>query len=156
MISYSEVPGNLISMALKGNFDVIGHGCNCLSTMGAGIAPQMASTFGCDKFPMELQGPDIGKLGKIDYQHANSGGHDFHVVNIYSQYSYATRSNPKPFDYLAFTTALGTMNEVFKGKHIGLPKIGAGLAGGDWNRIKEIIQTQLKDCKVTVVLYDGK
>jgi len=38
--------------------------------------------------------------------------------------------------------------------HIGLPKIGAGLAGGDWNRIKEIIKTELTDCKVTVVIYD--
>ena len=41
---------------------------------------------------------------------------------------------------------------MFSGKHIGLPKIGAGLAGGDWNIIKKIIQTELKDCKVTVVI----
>ena len=46
------------------------------------------------------------------------------------------------------------MNHVFKGKHIGLPQIGAGLAGGDWNRIKNIIQTELTDCKVTVVIYN--
>jgi O-acetyl-ADP-ribose deacetylase (regulator of RNase III) len=35
-----------------------------------------------------------------------------------------------------------------------MPKIGAGLAGGDWNRIKKIIQTELKDCKVTIVIYN--
>jgi O-acetyl-ADP-ribose deacetylase (regulator of RNase III) len=45
------------------------------------------------------------------------------------------------------------INHTFKGKHIGLPKIGAGLAGGDWNRIKTIIQTELKDMKVSVVIY---
>lgn len=27
------------------------------------------------------------------------------------------------------------------------------LAGGDWDRIKEIIQEELKDCEVTVVIY---
>ena len=35
----------------------------------------------------------------------------------------------------------------------GIAAIGAGLAGGDWNRIKAIIQTELKDCDVTVVIY---
>jgi hypothetical protein len=31
--------------------------------------------------------------------------------------------------------------------------IGAGLGGGNWNRIKEIIRYGLRDCKVTVVIY---
>jgi O-acetyl-ADP-ribose deacetylase (regulator of RNase III) len=46
------------------------------------------------------------------------------------------------------------MNRVFKGMRIGLPQIGCGLAGGDWNRVKEIIQRELKDMDVTVVIYD--
>jgi O-acetyl-ADP-ribose deacetylase (regulator of RNase III) len=45
------------------------------------------------------------------------------------------------------------INHQFKGKKIGFPQIGAGLASGDWNRIKTIIQTELKDCEVTVVIY---
>jgi O-acetyl-ADP-ribose deacetylase (regulator of RNase III) len=45
------------------------------------------------------------------------------------------------------------INSIFSGKHIGLPQIGAGLAGGDWNKIKKIIQDELKDCKVTIVIY---
>lgn len=31
----------------------------------------------------------------------------------------------------------------------------ANLAGGDWNRIKTIIQTELRDCEVTIVKWDG-
>ena len=54
MINY--VDGDLIKLAKVGKFDVIVHGCNCLSTMGAGIAPQMAAAFGCDKFEMEMWG----------------------------------------------------------------------------------------------------
>jgi ribonucleoside-diphosphate reductase beta chain len=44
MINYTD--GDLITLAKAGKFDVIAHGCNCHSTMGAGIAPQMAKAFG--------------------------------------------------------------------------------------------------------------
>ena len=46
------------------------------------------------------------------------------------------------------------MNHIFKGKHIGLPKIGSHLAGGDWEIIKDIIKEELKDCKITIVIYN--
>ena len=42
----------------------------------------------------------------------------------------------------------------YSGKKIGLPKIGAGLAKGDWNIIESIIAEELKDENVTIVLFD--
>jgi len=36
------------------------------------------------------------------------------------------------------------INHIFAGKHIGLPLIGAGLAGGDWDRIRVIIKKRIK------------
>lgn len=169
--TYTEVDGNLIKLALAGKFDVIAHGCNCHSKMGAGIAPQMARAFGCDRFSMELWGSDINKLGNIDYQrfvlgentvwsleHAknNRNEPELTVVNAYTQFNYGRNhadGDLKPLDYEALTLCMRKLNVEFAGKHIGLPKIGAGLAGGDWNRIKEIIKNELKDCKVTVVNY---
>lgn len=148
-----ELKGDLIEFALNGMFEVIVHGCNCLSTMKAGIAPQMAAAFGCDKFPMELEGPNITKLGNIDYKQINNS---LTVVNAYTQYKYGMNhkdGDKIPFDYEAFTICMRKMNIVFKGKHIGLPKIGAGLAGGDWSIIKSIIEKELKDCEVTIVIY---
>lgn len=114
---------------------------------------------------------NINKLGQIDYQdiyiNTKTGrllmGYslpkpDFiktlTVVNAYTQYK--TGAASKPLDYEALTLCMRKMNHEFKGKHIGLPLIGAGLAGGDWERIKQIIQTELKDCKVTIVHYDKK
>ena len=79
-----------------------------------------------------------------------------YIVNSYTQYLYGKNHADgvsKPLDYDALTLCMRKINHVFKGKHIGLPTIGAGLAGGDWNRIKSIIQTELKDCDVTVVIY---
>lgn len=168
---YKEVEGNLIILALEGRFDVIAHGCNCMCQMGAGIAPQMAASFGCNKYPLEhkdYQG-DINKLGQIDYvqglvladkrfvrywqEHmiALQGSHRLTVVNAYTQYRWNAKG--KPLDYEALTLCMRKMNHEFEGSHIGLPQIGAGLAGGNWATIKSIIQTELKDCDVTVVIY---
>lgn len=168
---YQEVEGDLITLAKQGEFEVITHGCNCLSNMGAGIAPQMAKAFGVDKFEMELWGPNIQKLGCIDWQimvlgenniwniedHKNNRNEPtIAVVNSYTQFRYGRNHKDgisKPLDYEALALCMRKINYVFRGKHIGLPKIGAGLAGGDWNQIKKIIQTELKDMKVSVVIY---
>ena len=170
MINY--VDGDLIKLAKEGIFDVIAHGCNCLSTMGAGIAPQMAAAFGCDKFEMEMWGPSIDKLGNIDWKtflleknntftidlgEGNPDkGTELVVVNAYTQYSYGRNHSDgvaQPFDYEAFTICMRKINRVFRGNHIGMGKIGSGLAGGDWNRIENIISTELIDCEVTIVNY---
>lgn len=171
MGKYVEIEGDLIELALNGEFDVISHGCNCLSTMGAGIAVAMKNTFGCDKFEMETWGRTIEKLGCIDYQTFVLGKNahwslldadnklnepELTVVNSYTQYHYGKNhldGVSSPVDYEAITLCMRKMNHIFKGKHIGLPLIGCGLAGGDWDKVKEIIQRELKDCDVTIVHY---
>lgn len=174
MENYNEIEGDLITLAKEGKFDVIAHGCNCHSVMGAGLAPQMARAFGCDKFEMELWGSDINKLGNIDYQtfvlgekaiwnledaDNKKGETELTVINAYTQFSFGknhANGISKPIDYEALTLCMKKINHEFKGKHIGLPLIGAGLAGGDWEKIKEIIQRVLSDCNVTVVNYKPK
>ena len=167
----NRIDGDLIRLAKEGKFDVIAHGCNCMSTMGAGIAPQMAKAFGCDRFEMETWGRDINKLGNIDYGTVVFGEKDIlsledaknnrnepklTIVNAYTQYNYGRNHKDgatAPFDYEAFTLCMRKINSVFGGKHIGLPKIGAGLAGGDWDRIEKIIKAELWACEVTIVNY---
>lgn len=154
-MKYEEVDGDLISLALNGEFDVIAHGCNCFCRMKRGIAPLMATTFGCDKFIKESKSfeGDINKLGQIDYILYNiAPNRNMHVVNAYTQYLFDI--NSPQLDYEALTLCLRKINLLFKGDSIGLPRIGAGLAGGDWERIKTIIQQELKDCDVTVVIYN--
>lgn len=173
-MKYQEIEGDLIQLALEGKFDVITHGCNCFCTMGAGIAPQMAKAFDADKFPMEsvVYKGDINKLGAIDYNltHFKKGQRVYYngvttefnvdfsitVVNAYTQYGFGRNhenGTERPLDYEALTLCMKKINHQFKGKHIGLPLIGCGLAGGDWNRVKAIIQQELKDCNVTIVHY---
>lgn len=178
MGKYKEVKGDLIVLALEGNFDVIAHGCNCFCNMGAGIAPQMARAFGCDKFPLEdkeYRG-DHTKLGLIDFKIRMLPGDlpvvatsllvpkytpdykPLYVVNAYTQYGYGRNhkfGSEKPLDYEALDSCLQRINRTFAGKKVGLPQIGCGLAGGDWKLVKEMIQTRLSDCDVTIVIFNG-
>lgn len=180
-MKYQEIEGNLIDLALKESFDVIVHGCNCFCLMRNGLAPQMAKAFGCDKFSLELSEyenefgdmiptnnvGDVNKLGQIQYKilgiknekvywafSTDSDIHKLAVVNAYTQFKYGTNhpdGDEKPFDYDAFTLCMRKINVRFKNKHIGLPRIGTGLAGGDWETIKQIITKELTDCDVTIV-----
>lgn len=169
---YNEVDGDLLVEALNGSFDVIVQGNNCFNTQGSGLAPQFVKAYQSDTFKMELSGKgDINKLGQIDYEpryledgkwvkYPDENGkwvkHKMYVVNAYTQYNYGAYrkgGSEKPVDYDAIIMVMRKINHIFKGKHIGLPKISSGLAGGDWNTIKDIIQKELKDCKVTVVNY---
>lgn len=168
------IKGDLIQLALQGHFDVITHGCNCFCTMGAGIAVPMKQYFKCDTFPMEASQfkGDINKLGTIDYMIHNLvlnkpiklgnlnllapdfGGQDLIVINSYTQYRYGYNhpdGDRKPVDYEAITLCMRKINHEFKGKSIGLPKIGCGLAGGDWDIVKRILERELKNMDVTVV-----
>ena len=171
---YQEVDGDLIELALAGNFDVISHGCNCHCVMGAGIAPKMATSFGCDEFKMENNNScgDVNKLGTIDYElklvhdkvayseksenlmlNKNLEYKRLYVVNSYTQFGFGSKSKKPPVDYEAIRLCLRKINSIFEGFHIGLPQIGCGLAGGDWDIVKKIIQEELIDCNVTVVIF---
>ena len=169
VMKFDIIKGDLIKLALKGNFDVITHGCNCMSAMGAGIAPQMARAFGADKFKMEIESTGIKKLGNIDFKkltilengtgvvdyHDNWVGQTIYVVNSYTQ-EFPGKPNKKygiPLDYDALILCMRKINKTFGGLHIGLPWIGCGLAGGDKNEVEYILKEELIDMDVTIVEY---
>lgn len=151
------IQGDLIKLALKGNFDVIGHGCNCFNTMGAGIAPQIAKAFpDAYKADQLSEIGDYNKLGNYTIGcHEILPGEVIAVLNLYTQYYYR-RPSPKssiPLDYDALRLCLRKVNMEFNGYHIGLPWIGCGLAGGNQERVQNIIEEELTHMVVTIVEY---
>lgn len=160
--SYREVDGDLILFAKKGEFEVIAHGCNCFCKMKRGLAYQMDKEFDCNSPQVYMKEHprtegDVTKLGTIEGNYAapiiscKSNGGFLKVVNMYTQYHYSDKG--KPFDYEAFTSCLRHLNTDYAGKTIGLPRIGTGLAGAEWEIVREIIKEELKDCYVTIVTF---
>lgn len=152
------VQGDIIQLAMSGNYDVVVHGCNCFCRQRRGLAPQMALAFGTHKFSKEdvAYVGYIDKLGSIDYEHMYlPNNNELIVVNAYTQYHWELPSVfGIPLDYDALNLCLTKINRHFKGKHVLLPKIGCGLAKGDWVRVYGSIRTRLVDCDVTVVEYN--
>lgn len=151
------VKGNLLDLAAEGKFDIIVHGANCLCTFGSGIAKQIK-----DRYPkayladqMTEKGDKL-KLGKFTQAYIsgfrenknkitrNLGWHyNFTIINAYTQYGFHPR-NKVHADYEAITNVFKQIKMLYDMNpqapcRIGIPKIGAGLAGGDWDIIEGII-----------------
>jgi O-acetyl-ADP-ribose deacetylase (regulator of RNase III) len=146
--------GDLIEMARKGQFDVVVHGCNCFCTMGAGIAKSIAAAFP-EALSVDRQTTkgDRSKLGTCSVAQVERSGVKLSVVNAYTQYDYRG-SGPK-VEYDAVRLCMRWIRDRFESARIGIPKIGAGLAGGDWVTIEKIVREELGDREVTVVEFSA-
>lgn len=144
--------GDLIQLAMDGKFDVIVHGCNCFCAMGAGIALSIR-----DNFPeayvadLETDMGDKSKLGTYSSAILNRNGNIFRVVNGYTQFSYTGPGTLVEYD--AIEKVFFRIKQEFQGQKIGYPKIGAGLAKGDWEKISDIIDKTLEGEDHTLVEY---
>lgn len=143
-----EITGDLILQSDL--FEVIVHGCNCFCAMNSGIAPQIKSKWP-EAFEVDCETivGDKSKLGTISFTNNTSPI----IVNAYTQYEFGT--DKRNCDYNALESCMQLIKKNFTGKKIGMPKIGAGLAGGNWNIIKDIIQRELEDEEVTIILWNN-
>jgi len=147
-----KIKGNLIEMGKNGQFDVIVHGCNCWNEMGAGIAKAIRENFPeAYQADQKTKPGDKNKLGTCTSATSQFGDHSLVVVNAYTQFNYQKEKDEVLVDYDAVRSCLRWIKENFSGKRIGLPKIGAGLAGGDWEVISRMIDEELADEDVTLV-----
>lgn len=152
-----KVDGNLISMALNGDFDVIIHGSNCMNTMGSGIALEIKNNFpSAYDADQKTKKGDSKKLGTYTSSLITlESGKKLTVVNAYIQYKYG-REGYLYSDYNAIRKVMKKINKDFKGSSIGIPRIGAGLANGCWATISGIIKSELSDAKVTLVNFNNE
>jgi O-acetyl-ADP-ribose deacetylase (regulator of RNase III) len=146
------VQGDLIQLALDREFDVIVHGCNCQCTMGAGIARVIKATFP-EAFAADQATAkgDRDKLGTISFATVTRDEHEITVVNGYTQFDWRGRGIKA--DYDAIRGVMAQVKQRFGDRKIGYPKIGAGLAKGDWDTIAGIISEELDGVDHTLVEY---
>ena len=149
-----KIHGDLLTFALEGRFDLIVHGCNCQCQMGAGIAKTIKSLFPeAYAADCKTEKGSREKLGSTSQALIVRPGAEFVIVNAYTQFHW--RGAGVKADYDAIRAVMRTIKSTHGGKRIGYPRIGAGLAGGDWATIAAIIDVELDGEDHTLVEYQA-
>lgn len=156
MLHYKE--GDL----LKSDCTTILHQANCFSIMGGGIAKSIAEIY-----PEALEVDKNSsynphdKFGKFTGVTLDSG---VTIVNLYGQHNLGRRETEfktkdrvkmlrKALDSFLYSAKSGLAPNVNLEK-VGVPYgIGCGLAGGDWNVVKNILQSESENHKVDIYVY---
>lgn len=145
MIEY--VKGNILDTDCV----LIAHGCNAQGVMGSGVAKAIR-----DKWPVayekyreeyELYGLKLGDViwARIEGTEQYSSRW---VLNCITQ-EYYGRDGNRYVNYGAIAKAFYEISCSMP-QTIAIPKIGAGLGGGDWNIIAEIIEGMMGEHKIKV------
>lgn len=135
---------------LNSGEQIVVHGCNCFNNMGSGIAKQVREEFpeAWEADQATIPG-DVSKMGTYTTAVLKNGTR---LINAYTQYHYSrTQVN---LDYVALELAfMNICNDFPDANVIAMPKIGAGLAGGDWNKIEKILETVSNKWNKTFRVY---
>lgn len=141
------VKGDLLQTELRH----IIHGCNSRGVMGSGVAKLIR-----DKYPqayrdyVDMYNSYGLKIGNI----VTSTQPDKKIIyNAITQENYGRRSDTVYVSYWAIAEVFRQI-EQWDIKAIAMPKIGAGLANGDWNVIEGIIENTLVHTKPYVYVLE--
>ena len=127
---------------------VICHGCNARGSMGAGFALAVRKTYpvAFDRYRAVFL--DQGKrleLGQCIWVDCPDGRT---VINAVTQADYGRDPNVVYVSYDAVSAVMQQIDVWTKtrggAQTVAFPKIGAGLANGDWSVIEKIIETEAR------------
>lgn len=153
------VKGDAVKALQEGQINFLVHGVNCQGVMASGIAKQIRETF------PECYGRYIEYTAERKKHNAPVKPGDVQlwirsgrvIANLYSQDNYGYNGN-RYCSYDGIEVGLRHLrDEVLEAQDIvGMPKIGAGLGGGDWNIIQSIILSVFPDRDILVFELDNK
>jgi O-acetyl-ADP-ribose deacetylase (regulator of RNase III) len=147
------VKGDLIKLAKQGVFDVIVHGCNCFNIMGAGIAAQIAKEFPeayqADEEAFESKTNRLGDFSAAYIPKRDDMVKSLCVINAYTQLY------PGPCaSYRAIIDVFERLSvSIHKDSKIGIPAIGCGIGGLDWDEVSRMIDATMPHHDLTFVEY---
>lgn len=156
------VKGNLVKMMIQAvehdtsssRKTFFTHGCNCHAAMGSGIAPQIAKAFPQveeqDRLFHNLMHRNNRPAFMLGEARPVSLSQNVTVFNSYTQYYPGKDFRPQ-----ALVNAFKAINTMIEGHTLIIPRIGAGVAGGDWEEISKLIDSVTPDVNIIVVDWDG-
>lgn len=135
-----EIKGNLLDTHCK----LIAHGVNAQGIMGSGVAkalytkwPEIKTSY--RNYSRIFSRPDM-LLGSVHITHLED---DIKVANCFTQQNYGSDGQI----YLSYKALAKCIEDLYKYavandyKEIAMPRIGCGLAGGNWTLVKEMLKT---------------
>lgn len=145
MIEYKS--GDLLNVK-KG---IIVHGCNAQGVMGSGVAKAIRAKYPevYDRYCVDLEHfkETSDPMGQLSFYRASL---DIIIVSAITQETYG-RTGDKFVSYDAIDKAFKFIRNLVGDNSalpVHIPKIGAGLGGGDWNIIEAIINANMKEVPV--------
>lgn len=92
-------------------------------------------------------------LGEVQFVSVSS---DTWVANMIGQRDIRPHKGVPPVRYEAIRTALSKVAAfaASKGASVHMPRIGSGLAGGDWAQVAAIVKDELLDKSIATYVYD--
>ena len=135
--------GNLLTSGEK----IIGHGVNCRGVMGSGIALQIKerwpNTERVYKQHCSSRSWDRDMLGSV----LVTNEPDITICNIFTQFY--TSKDFRTVSYDAIADGFANLDQLNFGR-VAIPKIGAGLGGGHWYSIVELIHHYAPNTEIVV------
>jgi O-acetyl-ADP-ribose deacetylase (regulator of RNase III) len=137
---------------------VIAHVCNDRGGWGRGFVRAISARWGEPEKAYRLwyrdrRGNDFG-LGAVQVVQVMP---DVWVANLVAQHGVVTsRSTRPPIRYEAVRQSLDALAEqvLVLGASVRMPRIGCGLAGGDWGLVEPIVKAGLVDRGISVTVYN--
>lgn len=152
MINY--VIGDATDPQANGN-KVIVHVCNNIGAWGAGFVKAISAKWSePEEYFREWSGYGVAGnyfLGQVQYVQVES---DIWVANMVAQNGIRSADNPIPLDYVSLKYCLTEVADTARWMEMSvhMPRIGCGLAGGKWDKVRPVINSTMSDLSVTV--YD--
>ena len=143
------IVGDITETELK----YIAHGVNCQNVMGSGVAKALFTKWldvktEYHKFCALVAQTPEERLGSAEPVHVEDGKV---IYNMFTQLNYGY-DNKKYVNYAATSNCFRLL--ITDGvKQIAIPKIGCGLAGGNWAFMEQLINDTVGD-KVEIWVYE--
>ena len=134
------IVGDITKTELK----YIAHGVNAQNKMGSGVAKALYEAFPQvkEQYHLYMKGKSpsafLGRLQRVDCG-------DKYVFNMFTQENFGY-DGKKYVNYYALVSCFAIL-KTFRciSGPIAIPKIGCGLAGGDWNIVEQLINDTVGD-----------
>lgn len=146
------VTGDAIHPTVSGN-KVIVHVCNSIGLWGRGFVLALSRRWAAPEREYRKIPKDQLHLGSVQFVRVEE---DTWVANLVGQEGIRKSYGLPPIRYEAIREGLSKVKSWAEehGAQIVMPKIGAGLAGGNWLRIEQIIREELTNKGIPTTVYE--